>query len=183
MPNRGKATTSIAYEMMVQVFGTTRVFQDVRVMRNKGQAVTDIDILTFVGNKAVVIQAKSKKLTQLARRGSEKGLRADFKAAIQDAYDQGIACRRALLDHRHTFVDNAGNQLRLEESLDDVYLVCLTSDNYPSLSRQTAHLLNRTPDNPPPIALSLLDLDILSFYLNDPFDFVHYERQRAVTGD
>ena len=100
--NRGKATTAIAYEMMVRVFGTTRVFQDVRVMRNKGEAVTDIDVLAFVGNKAVVIQAKSKKLTQLARRGSEKGLRADFKAAIQDGYDQAIACRRALLDRRHT---------------------------------------------------------------------------------
>ena len=181
--NRGKATTSIAYEMMVRVFGTTRVFQDVRVMRKKGETVTDIDILAFVGNKAVVIQAKSKKLTQLARRGSEKGLRADFKAAIQDGYDQAIACRRALLDRRHTFVDNAGDQLHLEESLDDVYLVSITSDNYPGLSRQTAHLLNKTPDSPSPIALSILDLDVLSFYLNDPFVFVHYQRQRAATAD
>lgn len=181
--NRGKATTAIAYEMMVRIFGTTRVFQDVRVMRKKGEAVTDIDVLAFLGNKAVVIQAKSKKLTQLARRGAEKELRVDFKAAIQDGYDQAIACRRALLDRRHTFVDTNGDQLRLEESLDDVYLICLTSDNYPGLSRQTAHLLNRMPSNPPPIALSLLDLDILSFYLNDPFDFVHYQRQRAATAD
>ena len=63
--NRGKATTLIAYEMMARVFGPGRVFQDVRVMRNKREAVTDVDILAFVGNKAVVIQAKSKKLTQL----------------------------------------------------------------------------------------------------------------------
>ena len=181
--NRGKATTSIAYEMMVRVFGPTRVFQDVRVMRSKRETVTDVDILAFVGNKAVVIQAKSKKLTQLARQGSEDKLRADFKAAIQHAYDQAIACRRALLDRGHTFVDNAGDQLRPEESLDDAYLVCLTSDNYPSLSLQVEHFLTCKADSSAPIAISLFDLDILTFYLRDPFDFVHYQRQRTATVD
>ena len=181
--NRGKATTSIAYEMMVRVFGTGCVFQDVRVMRNKREAVTDIDILAFVGNKAVVIQAKSKKLTQLARRGSEDRLRADFKAAIQDGYNQAIACRRALLDRLHTFLDTAGNELRLEESLDDAYLVCLTSDNYPGLSLQTAHFLARKAGSPAPIAISLFDLEVLTFYLKDPVDFVYYQRQRAATAD
>ena len=181
--NRGKATASIAYEMMVRVFGPGRVFQDIRVMRNKGEAVTDIDILAFVGNKAVVIQAKSKKLTQLARRGSEERLRRDFKAAIQDGYDQATACRRALLNRRHKFVDNAGNELRLEESLDEAYLVCLTSDDYPSLNRQTAQFLTRKAGNPAPIAISLFDLDVLTFYLKDPFDFVYYQRQRTATAD
>lgn len=181
--NRGKATTSIAYEMMVRVFGPRRVFQDVRVMRNKSEAVTDIDILAFVGNKAVVIQAKSKKLTQLARRGSEERLRRDFKAAIQDGYDQATACRQALLNRRHMFVDNAGNELRPEESLDEAYLVCLTSDDYPSLNLQTTHLLTRKAGNPAPIAISLFDLDVLTFYLKDPFDFVYYQRQRTATAD
>ena len=181
--NRGKATTSIAYEMMVQVFGPGRVFQDVRVMRNRREAVTDIDILAFVGNKAVVIQAKSKKLTQLARRGSADKLRADFKAAIQNGYDQAIASRRALLDRHHTLLDNAGNELRLDESLDNAYLVCLTSDNYPSLSLQTAHFLARKAGSPAPIAISLLDLEVVTFYLKDPVDFVYYQRQRAATAD
>ena len=181
--NRGKATTSIAYEMMVRVFGPGRVFQDVRVMRNKREAVTDIDILAFVGNKAVVIQAKSKKLTQLARRGSEDKLRADFKAAIQDGYDQAITCRRELLDGRHTFLDTAGNELRLEESLDDAYLVCLTSDNYPGLGLQTAYFLTRKAGSPAPIAISLFDLEVLTFYLKDPVDFVYYQRQRTATAD
>ena len=181
--NRGKATTSIAHEMMIRVFGPSRVFQDVRVMRNKHETVTDVDILAFAGNKAVVIQAKSKKLTQLARGGSEDQLLADFKAAIQDGYDQAIACRHALLDKRHTFLDNAGNEIRPEESLDDAYLVCLTSDNYPGLSLQTAHFLTRKAGSPAPIAISLLDLDVLTFYLEDPFDFVYYQRQRAATAD
>ena len=86
--NRGRATEKIAYEMMVQVFGSARAFQGVRVVKNKSEAVTDIDILAFVGNKAVVLQAKSKKLTLLSRRGSEDQLRSDFKAAIQDSYDR-----------------------------------------------------------------------------------------------
>ena len=179
--NRGRATTAHAHEMLARVFGDKRVFRDVRVMRNKREAVTDIDILAFVGNKAVVIQAKSKKLTQLARRGSEDRLRADFKAAIQDGYDQAVTCRRALLNRNHRLLTRAGDELRLEESLDEVYLVCLTSDNYPGLSLQTTHLLEKSEGDPAPIAISLFDLDVLTFYVKDPFDFVYYERQRAAT--
>ena len=78
-----------------------------------------------------MLQAKSKKLTQLSRMGSEDKLRADFKAAIQDGYDQATACRLAILDRSHRFLDNAGRELVLEESLDEAYLICLTSDNYP----------------------------------------------------
>ena len=181
--NRGRATTAIAHEMLARVFGDKRVFRDVRVMRNKRETVTDIDILAFVGNKAVVIQAKSKKLTLLARRGSEDRLRADFKAAIQDGYDQAVTCRRALLDRNHTLLTGAGDELRLEESLDEVYLGCVTSDNYPGLSLQTTHLLEKTEGDPTPIAISLFDLDVLTFYVKDPFDFVYYQRQRAATAD
>ena len=181
--NRGSATTEIAHDMMAQVFGPNRVFRDVRVMRNKRETETDIDILAFLGNKAVVIQAKSKKLTQLARRGSEDRLRADFKAAIQDGYNQALTSRRALLGRKHTFLTREGDKLHLEESLDEVYLVCVTSENYPGLSIQATQLLEKQEDDPTPISISLFDLDILTFYLNDPFDFVHYERQRAARSD
>ena len=181
--NRGRATTTIAHEMLAQVFGHDRIFQDVRVMRNKREAETDIDILAFVGDKAVVVQAKSKKLTQLARRGAEDHLRADFKSAIQDAYDQAVTCRRALLSHTYTLLTKEGEEVRLEEPMDEVYLICLVSDNYPGLSLQTTHLLDRAEEDPAPIALSLFDLEVLAYYLSDPFDFVHYQRQRAATAE
>src|SRR5207302_1024058 len=145
--------------------------------------VTDIDILAFVGNKAVVLQAKSKKLTQLSRRGSEQKLRADFKAAIQDGYDQAVACRHAILNRNHTFLDREDKELVLEESLDEAYLICVTADNYPGLIHQVDHFLTRKPGEPPPIAISLFDLDVLTFYLKDPFDFVFYQRQRVATAD
>jgi len=35
--NRRQATAKLAYDMMVQVFGPARVFQDVRVMKNKSE--------------------------------------------------------------------------------------------------------------------------------------------------
>jgi hypothetical protein len=181
--NRGKATAKLAYDMMVQVFGPARVFKDVRVMKNKSETVTDIDVLAFVGNKAVVLQAKSKKLTQLSRRGSEEKLRADFKAAIQDGYAQAVTCRHAILNRNHTFLDRDGNELVLEESLDEAYLICVTADNYPGLIHQVDHFLTRKPGEPPPIAISLFDLDVLTFYLKDPFDFVFYQRQRVATAD
>ena len=50
--------------------------------------MTDTDVLAVVGNKAVIAQVKSKRLTELAKLGSEDRLTADFKLALQEAYEQ-----------------------------------------------------------------------------------------------
>jgi len=40
--------------------------------------------------------------------------------------------------------------------------------------------LTKKADDPFPIAISIFDLDILAFYLADPFEFAYYLRQRTV---
>ena len=47
------------------------------------------------------------------------------------------------------------------------------------MTHQVDVYLKRKPDDPAPIALSIFDLDILAFYLKDPFEFMYYLRQRV----
>src|SRR5581483_11589836 len=154
------------------------VYRDVEVRERKGRALTDIDVLALIGNKAVIAQVKSKRLTELARCGDEKKLEEDFELAVQEAYDQGVLCRAALTNGDNKLLLN-GSELRLSEPIDDAYILCLTVDSYPAVIHQVDVYLRKQPNDPFPIAISILDLDVLTFYLPDPFEFAYYLRQRV----
>lgn len=177
--HRGEATESICYDMLVTVCGPDKVYKGVKISRNKGKTITDADVLALLGNKAIIIQAKSKKLTELARQGNEDKLKSDFKEGIQKAYEQGLACRDAILDHTAEFISGTGEKVQVSEAVDDAYIVCVTSDEYPALIHQVEAYLSKTSSDPHPIVISLFDLEILTYYLSDPFELFYYVRQRT----
>lgn len=180
--NRGKFAETATAELMRNVFGASNVYRDVEVRERKGHAITDIDVLAVVGNKAVIAQVESKRLTELAKLGDEKRLLADFELAVQEAYDQGLLCRKALIDHKNKlFAD--GNEIHLTETIDEAYVLCVTVDYYPAVTHQVDVYLKKEPGDPFPIALSVFDLDVLAFYLRDPFEFAYYLRQRVTLSD
>lgn len=177
--HRGIATSDLVYRMLAGVFGQSNVYKNVRVLRKKKETLTDIDVLAIAGNKAVVVQAKSKKLTELSRLGNEQELQSDFKVAVQEAYEQGLISRKAVLEKNVSLVDEKGNPIHLDEAIDDAYILCATADHYPALTIQVDTYLKKAKSNPLPIAVSVFDLDILCFYLKDPFEFLYYIRQRT----
>lgn len=126
-----------------------------------------------------MFQSKSKKLTELSKLGIEESLRSDFRDAVQDAYEQGLVCRKAIIDKKNKLVKANGEELVLDESIDDAYIVCLTLDHYPAVAHQLDVFLRRQAEDPDPLAMSILDLDILAFYLRDPFEFLYYVNQRV----
>ena len=176
--NRGDATESITHDLLFPVFGSGRVFRGVKV--GKGNAdLTDIDVLAVSGNKAVIVQCKSKKLTIDARRGEGRALRADFTKAVQDSYDQAITARKALIDGGYRLSDATGAAISLPHRVDEVYILCLTGDHYPAVITQARVYLKRQDGDPHPILLSIFDLDLVCYYLRDRFDFLYYLRQRS----
>ena len=46
-----------------------------QVKKDKETTVTDIDVLVIVGNKAIIVQVKSKRLTALSRIGNEEKIK------------------------------------------------------------------------------------------------------------
>ena len=116
--NRGRFAENVTANLLRKVFGADNVYTDVEIKKSKSQTITDIDVVALVGNKAVVAQVKSKRLTELAKIGDETRLTADFKLAVQEAYDQALLCRRALLD-RNSKLFASGKETHLSESIDD----------------------------------------------------------------
>ena len=176
--SRGDATEQIGYELLKEALGKHRVFRGVKVSKGK-KDTSDIDVLALAGNKAVIIQAKSKKLTEVSRMGDLESLKRDFEEAVQEAYDQGLVCRNAVLDRGSIFKDDKGLTIVLPQAIDDAYIVCLSADHYPAVDIQLDAFLKKDDADPYPLAMSVFDLDIVTFYLKDPFEFLYYLRQRS----
>lgn len=176
--HRGNFNEEFVARQLENIFGKENVYKGLKIKKSKGETTSDIDILAIAGNKAIIVQAKSKKLTELAKTGNIEQLEIDFKGAVQDAYEQGLICREAILDPVSTFIDENGNTVQISEEINECYLICVTSDNYPGIIHQSNFFLKRKPENPYPIALNLFDLEIICHYLTDPFRFLYYINQR-----
>lgn len=176
--NRGYATEEIAYELLTDVFGENNVYGGVTVREGKDD-ITDVDILAIQGNKALIVQAKSKKLTEKSRRGKEEQLKSDFQAAVQDAYNQALLSRKAILEPGSTLLVNGKTIDQITAPVDEAYIVCLTGDHYPAVTTQLDSFLQKKEGDPHPIAMSIFDLDVVAFYLQDPFDLLYYLKQRS----
>ena len=96
--HRGEFAESFAAERLALVFGHGRIFQNVEIRRGKAETLGEIDVLVVFGDRVIVLQAKSKRLTLEARKGNDRALQEDFKLAIQDAVDQALSCANLLGD-------------------------------------------------------------------------------------
>lgn len=177
--HRGDVGEEIAYELLCEIFGKENTYRSVIVETKKGITETDIDVLCLLNNKALCVQVKSKKLTLAAKRGDFEQLSKDFKGAIQDAYDQGLVSRNAVLNGKARFVNAQGEEIYLPSEINEVYIMGLTTENYPSLLHQLHLMLVKKTTDPYPLFVSVFDLELLAHYLKDPYDFLYYIRQRT----
>jgi hypothetical protein len=93
LTNRGRFTETFVAERLERVFGVTRVSRNVDIYKGKDR-FAEADALLLYGDRAIVVQAKSKRLTIEARKGNDLKLKDDFKKAIQSAYDQALQCAK-----------------------------------------------------------------------------------------
>lgn len=180
--NRGINVEKLAHGLLQRSFDDN-VYRSVKI--KKGSTIlTDIDGLAVIGNKAIIFQEKSKWLTNLSKSGDEASLQDDFQKAIQDAYDQGIVSRNAILNQEGlVFELTDGTVISPGETIDEAYIICVTASVYPAQLIQSIHYLKKQDDDPVPITISLLDLDIITHYLQDPYDFLYYVQQRVLLHD
>ncbi|MBN8538553.1 MAG: hypothetical protein J0M15_16005 [Deltaproteobacteria bacterium] len=181
--HRGDAGELLAFRFLADVFGKDLVYKSVKVEIKKGHTETDIDVLCILGNKGLCVQIKSKKLTELSRLGDDKQLQKDFQAGVQDAFNQGKLARKCILDRKATFVDDRGRAVKGIESVEEVYVLVVTTENYPSLAHQSRVLLQKEEADPLPMILTIFDLEIVAHYLKNPYEFLYYVRQRIALAD
>lgn len=178
--NQGVVAEEIAAETLENVFGKKNVYRNILIKKGRNR-VTDIDVLAVIGNKAIVAQVKSQKLTKPSRNGDQEQLKKDFTLAVQGAYEQGLIARSSILN-KENILEYNGRQIQLDESIDEVYILCVSLDHYPAVTSQVDVYLNKKEEDPVPIAVSVFDLELIAFYLKDPFEFLYYVRQRVTLG-
>ncbi len=175
--NRGDNIELLTTKLLKRTF-SDNAYNSVQIMKGS-KVITDADSLALIGNKAIVFQCKSKWLTDLSRKGDDATIANDFHEAIQKAYDQGLASRRVLLNQSgYEFVLKDGTKIMPSEAIDEVYIVCVTASVYPAAINQVDSYLEKRKNDPATIAISLLDLDLMTHYLGDPYEFLFYVKQR-----
>jgi len=179
--NRGRFTEDFCRERLLQVFNAKHVFTNVEVYESKGKCLGEIDVLVVFGDRAIVLQAKSKKLTHEARKGNDLQIKDDFKKSVQDSYDQGLICANLLGNAHYKFVPKGGSLLSHMTRFEEVYIFCVVSDHYPALTFQARQFLKfeATDQIAPPFVMDIFTLDVLAEMLSSPLRLLSYVNRRT----
>ena len=183
--HRGEFTEAFATERLVSVFGADRVFRNVEICKSKRETAGEIDTLVLFGSYAIVLQAKSKKLTVEARKGNDRQLQKDFKAAIQDAVGQAFACGELLGDPSVFLRTKDGRQVPLAQRPQTIFPMSIVADQYPALAFQAQQFLNTKPTDriTAPLVTDVFALDAMTEMLTSPLRFLSYLSLRAQFSD
>ena len=184
--HRGDFTENFTTERLSLVFGEDKVFKNIRI-KEVGSRVEkgEIDTLVLFDNRAIIVQAKSKSLTFTARKGNDKFIKKDFKKAVQKAYEQALSCSVFLNDTNYKLYDSDGNELTISRNFKEIYIICVVSDHYPSLSSQSRQFLKvkTTEIVKYPLVMDVFNLDTMTEMLQKPLYFLDYLNKRALYGD
>lgn len=176
--HRGMVGEEISFDLLSKVFGSN-TFKSIKIQESKSEIVTDIDVLCLLGTKALCVQVKTQKLTLIARKGDEKALLKDFTHAVQDAFEQCKTTNKYLLQEKSAkFINSDGTDFILPNHIDEVFMMVVTTENYPALTNQAYTMLKKDNSDKYPLALSIFDLELLTHYLSCPYEFLYYIRQR-----
>jgi hypothetical protein len=184
LTNRGSFTETFVAQRLEAVFGEGRVLRNVDVYRGKDR-IGEADALVLFGDRAIVVQAKSKRLTIEARKGNDLQLKDDFKKAIQEAYDQAVVCANALTSDGSRFVDRSGVEVSINEKPRIIFPICIVSDRYPALAFQSRQFLKTTvaASLQAPLVTDIFAFDAISEMLNTSLQFINYLTLRARFSD
>jgi len=179
--NRGKFVEDFSQKRLETVFGKRAVSSNVRISGTKGKDVGEIDVLVLFADRAIVVQAKSKRLTAEARKGNDNLIRNDFKKSVQDSYDQALECAQALASPNRTLIGPDGAEIKVPAKLKEIYILCAVSDHYPALSFQSRQFLKYETNSvmQPPFVLDIFTLDTMAEMLDTPILFLSYVSRRA----
>jgi hypothetical protein len=180
MQHRGEFTESFSAERLKLVFGENRVFLNIDIYDSK-KKLGEIDVLVIFANRAIILQAKSKKLTIASRKGNDNSLQDDFKKAVQDAYDQAYLCATLLNKEEYKLVDKSGHELNISRNYKEIYPFCVVSEHYPALLFQVKQFLRfqETENIKPPFIMDIFLLDVMTEFLQSPLYFLSYVNKRT----
>ena len=183
--HRGNFVETFATERLSAVFGEHRVYRNVEIKESKSRTLAEIDVLAIFGDRVIVVQAKSKRLTLLARKGNDRALQQDFRGAVQDGVDQCMKCANLLTDTSLVLQTRGGQSLELRGAPRAIFPIALVADHYPALAFQVRQFLKveATEGIAAPLVIDVFALDSITEILESPLRLLSYIDFRARFGD
>ncbi|WP_420001845.1 SEC-C metal-binding domain-containing protein [Acinetobacter sp. LF10] len=181
--NRGIFTEYFTANRLETVFNRENVFTNIDIFRG-GDKAGEIDILITFGKLALIIQAKSKKLTIAARKGNSAQLAKDFKNAVQEAYDQALNCSQLIQTPEVILKDEYGKTINISRKYETILPICVVSDHYPALATQARQFLRYHTDHiiKTPFVTDVFFIDTLAEMLPSPLHIFDYLIKRTDYG-
>lgn len=174
--HRGAFLEATASQIFQSVFGKENVFENVLVHRGGKDEVGEIDVLVLYGEFAIVVQAKSKRVTLKARAGDLSALNKDFNDAIQTPYTQALKCIEAIkADGTCTTKD--GKRLELH-GLPRIFPMVVLSDPFPASTFLSRTMLKQE-EGIAPVIWDIGVLDCVARILPTPVELLFYLKSRS----
>ncbi|WP_417831968.1 SEC-C metal-binding domain-containing protein [Terasakiella sp.] len=180
--HRGDFTEEFSADRLQSVFGNQRIYTNVNILDETGNRAGEIDVLVVFADRAIILQAKSKTLTMKARGGDNDAIQADFKAAVQHAYDQGYDCAKYIQDETYRLVSEDNTPLPFRRNFAEIFVGCIVADNYPMLAMQVRQFLKYevTDVIRAPYVFDVFYLDALCEFLDTPLHFLNFMYRRSL---
>ncbi len=179
--NRGRFTEEFCRERLELVFGKENVHLNVDIFTSKSEKLGEIDVLVLFGDRVIILQAKSKRLTLESRKGNDGHIKDDFKKSVQQAYDQGYTCAKSLIDGTYQSVRANSEEINIPNNIKELYILCVVSDHYPALSFQAWQFLRfeKSETIHPPFIMDVFLFDTMTEMLQSPLWLLSYINRRT----
>jgi hypothetical protein len=175
--NRGDAAERIVVDLLKGV-KHLNILADIKFYR-KGRIVDQIDAIALFGSTAILFETKTKKLTEASKLGNTEKLLEDVQLGILDAQQQLAHSKTLLLSKDYDFASSAyGDADALNGVTQAICVSIMTHEipSYPLLIRTILEAKNVSGIIP----ITIFDLKVISFYLDNAFDFLYYFAIRSV---
>lgn len=178
---RGMLAENIVSNIIHKRFLSSSIYKNLLIKKTKSaNPITDIDILLIYEKVAIIFQIKSKRLTELSKKGDWNSINNDFNDAIANAYRQGVLSINSLKDYKH-FYSLKNIEFDIDENT-NYFNICVTLDQYPTISSISLFKSSELEVNDMPLlAMSIYDLDIIFSLLSkeEIIDYICFRSELA----
>ncbi len=174
--HRGEFLEKTAAHILRAVFGADNVHENVALKKNGRDIAGEIDVLVTYGEFAIVVQAKSKRITLKARAGDSEALRKDFEGAVQAPYRQALKCIE-LIRSGAKCETKAGRRIDLH-FLPRFFPMVTLSDAFRASTLLSQRMLDRT-EGLAPVVWDIGVLDCVARLLPTPIELLFYLKSRS----
>lgn len=174
--HRGAYLEQAAAHVFTKVFGEANVHENVMIREGSKKIAGEVDVLVVYGEFVLIVQAKSKRITQAARAGNAEALKNDFESAISEPYRQAMECLRLICSGAEC-VTKQGKLLNFKYP-PRPFPVVILSDSFPASTFLSGVMLE-SGGAIAPVIWDLGVLDAVARILPTPIELIFYLKSRA----